>query len=69
MKIFNLSFLDIIHRSFVILLSGTTLYGAVGIGYLIYKRKEKLKVIEDQIRRGILPPTPVKTPISDDKRA
>ncbi|KTW28603.1 uncharacterized protein T551_02453 [Pneumocystis jirovecii RU7] len=68
MKLFNLPVLDVIHRSFVILLCGTTLYGAVGIGHLIYNRRNKLKAIEDQIRQGILPPTPVKTPAPEDKR-
>ncbi|KAG5520255.1 hypothetical protein PMAC_001334 [Pneumocystis sp. 'macacae'] len=69
MKLFNLHVLDVIHRSFVIFLSGITLYGVVGIGHLIYKRREKLRTIEDQIRQGVLPSTSSKTPVSQDKRA
>ncbi|KTW30283.1 hypothetical protein T552_00758 [Pneumocystis carinii B80] len=67
MKVFGLGFFDIIHRSFIIFLSGLTVYGTVNVGYLLYKRKKKIKTIEDQIREGLLPPIPVKKSISHDK--
>ncbi|EMR10781.1 hypothetical protein PNEG_00929 [Pneumocystis murina B123] len=67
MKVFNLRLSDIIHRSLVVFLSGLSVYGTVNVGYLLYKRKKKLKIIEDQIREGLLPPTPVKKSTSHDK--
>ncbi|QSL64638.1 hypothetical protein MERGE_001940 [Pneumocystis wakefieldiae] len=68
MRRFNLGFADIVHRSLVVFLSGLTVYGTLNIGYLLYKRKKKLKTIEDQIRQGLLPPTPVKKSTSHDKQ-
>lgn len=68
MKRLNIGLLDIVHRSFILLLSGLTVYGTIGIGYLVYKRREKLRNIEDQIHKGILPATPDQAPVSHSKR-